>query len=149
MHRTFKIALFWLLIFALPLQGFAASGMLACGEAHHHVMSTVLQHDGQDSDVAQDHADQTRQFSSSSFQPDTAGKSQSSSDRSGDGSHHHAAAKCSACTSCCLSTAISFPAGLDPIAPLQTGLEFNGQSESRFTAHVPEGLERPPHSLDS
>ena len=149
MSRTLKIVIFWLLVFALPLQGFASSGMLACGGAHHHVMSTVLQHDGQDSDVARDHADHNGQFSFSSFHQDTAGEAHISSDQSGDGSHHHGTAKCNACSSCCLTTAISFPVWLDPIAPLQTGLEFNGQSEARFTVYFPEGLERPPHSLDS
>ncbi|MGS0742385.1 hypothetical protein ACVBEF_11195 [Glaciimonas sp. GG7] len=142
MSRLLKIALLWLLVFALPIQGFASAGMLACVGAHQHRMPGISQHDGDSADVEQDAAHHG-QFSSSGFHQDAAGNTSS------DGNHHHAAAKCSACASCCLSTAISLPLTLDPIAPFQTDLAFRSHSDARFTAHFPEGLERPPHSLAS
>lgn len=147
MCRSFKIAILWLLVFALPLQGFASSGMLGCAGAHHGMMPGVLQQVGYPPGTEQDHIGQS---SSRGFHLDTEKNAHTVAGKAPiENNHHHGSAKCSACTSCCLGTAISLPAGLDPIAPLQVGLELNGQPDGRFTAYFPEGLERPPHTLDS
>lgn len=37
MHRWFRIALTWLLVMALPVQGWAAVTMAACGPSHHRM----------------------------------------------------------------------------------------------------------------
>ncbi|WP_304361857.1 hypothetical protein [Collimonas fungivorans] len=127
------------------MQGFASSAMLDCGAAHQHLMSASSgQHNTHLAQGQQIHHHE--QVSASQHHVADASHA-TSGDSSTDDSHHHGADKCSACASCCLSTAISAPAALDPVAPLPAGLETGLQADQQFTAHFPEGLERPPHSL--
>jgi hypothetical protein len=146
MSRFLKIAILWLLAFALPMQGFASSAMPDCGAAHqpasqhgmHRAQGQQAHHHEQLS-ASQHHVADASQVSSNDS---------SSNDSSSNDSHHHnGAGKCSACASCCLSSAISAPPTLDPVAPLPAGLETGVQPDQQFTAYFPEGLERPPHSL--
>ena len=146
MSRTLKIAILWFLVFALPIQGLASAGMLACVGAHHHLIPGTSHHD-REAEQEDAHPDA---FSSGDFHQGVAADNHSAAENtSSEGSQHHGTAKCNACSSCCLTTAISFPVWLEPIAPIQTGLESNVHSDGRFAAHFPEGLERPPQSLDS
>jgi len=145
MSRLLKIVIIWLLVFALPMQGFASSAMLDCGAAHQHLMPGSSSHaeDGASLDQQQ----QMHHHEQASSTEDHAASHASSGDASTDDSHHHGATKCSACTSCCLSSAISAPVMPDPVTPLPGGLETSFQPDQQFTAYFPEGLERPPHSL--
>ncbi|WP_211466727.1 hypothetical protein [Collimonas silvisoli] len=131
------------------MQGFASSAMLDCGTAHQLPMSSASMHEEDSMNFAQEQQmHQHAQLSSKQDHQHAADAAHASSgDSSSDDAHHHGATKCSACASCCLSSAISAPATLDPIAPLPTGLETSFQPDQQFTAHFPEGLERPPHSL--
>ena len=45
MVRFLRIALTCLLALALPVQGYAASTMLSCGQAHHHAVLAAPVHD--------------------------------------------------------------------------------------------------------
>jgi len=144
MSRFLKIAILWLLAFALPMQGFASSAMLDCGVAQQASRSASQRHMHQAQGQQAHHHEQL-----AANQHHAADASQASSNDSpaNDSHHHNGAGKCSACASCCLSSAISAPSALDLVAPLPAGLETGAQPDQQFTAYFPEGLERPPHSL--
>jgi hypothetical protein len=149
MSRILKIVIIWLLAFALPMQGFASSAMLDCGAAHQHLMPGSTSHaEGSASLNQQQQIHHHEQVSSnqdhaaSHASADTASGTSSTDD-----AHHHGATKCSACTSCCLSSAISAPVMPEPATPLPSGLETSFQPDQQFAAYFPEGLERPPHSF--
>jgi len=141
MSRFLKIAILWLLAFALPMQGFASSAMLDCGTGH----QPASRHDMHQAQGQQPHHHD--QLAASQHHAADASQASSSDSPAGDSHHHDGAGKCSACASCCLGSAISALPALDPVAPLPAGLETGAQPDQQFTAYFPEGLERPPHSL--
>jgi hypothetical protein len=139
MSRFFKTFLLWLLMAALPLQGFAAGIGTSCGQIAHHGPSESAapapphHHDGDAANVH--HHDAAH--GASMHHPMSADKSPAT--RHG----HHS---CSACMACChgvvapASTlfltpwhSASLPAVTAP-APLLTGV-------------IPAGLERPPKRI--
>ena len=133
MTRVWRIVLTCLLGIALPVQGFAAYSMAACGPAHHGAALSQVQE-------AHHHG-----ASASGHESDHAQGGGSSADPSQHKHSHEGKAKtdkCSACASCCSATALpSFPVVLtspvlkDRFAPLAPG---------SVAAFLSEGLERPP-----
>lgn len=133
MNKKFKTALLWLLLFALPLQGFAASAMLFCKTSHHH--ETMMQVSSQgDHDHA---AHQHDQHGLSTTAADTSSQS---------GGLQHDMTKCSACAACCVGAAIvsSLGNGFSSAPPDSHSIPF---SAVRFAGHIPAGLERPPRAI--
>ena len=132
MTRIWRFVLMCLLSVALPIQGFAAYSMAACGPGEHRALLSQAEqgrrHDAAASGQGHEHAQGL-------FLADS-------------GLHHHSHGnpskpdKCSACASCCSAFALaSIPVVLqslaltDHFAPLET---------SGVAAFVSEGLERPP-----
>lgn len=130
--------LLWLVMIALPTQGFASALMIDCGESHHHeVSSNVPMHDNaahRHTDLVSSHGDVGDQ---SAFANKGGANSLSKLDLQG---------KCSACASCCLST-IAFTSINLLSTPAAAGLTTTLAPEKRFTVNFPDGLERPPHTL--
>ena len=95
-----RFALMWLLLLALPLQGFAAATMLHCGPGHHGMAAGAA--------VAHQSADD------SDHHHGEAGHVHAATHASGSDDHAPTAAdisklskfKCSACASCCLGLAL-------------------------------------------
>ena len=144
MKRFVRCFVMWLLVLALPVQGFAASTMLLCGAGHHGtVQATEGGHDhashmhmgAQDvsavsESAAHDHAaDTPLSHEDSAFSPLTA-------------KHANVMGKCSACAACCTvaflpTNVIAFtapaPSRVLPVVELTTHAGF-----------IADGLERPP-----
>ena len=145
MKRFVRCFVMWLLVLALPAQGFAASTMLLCGAGHHgasqaddggHDHASHMHMGGQDAPVVSaphadhDHAAQvTPADEGSSFHPLAA-------------KHAKVVGKCSACAACCSvaflpTNVIAFtapaPSRVLPVVELTTHVGF-------FT----DGPERPP-----
>lgn len=78
-----RTALMWVLLFALPFQGYAAATMLNCGPNHHRVSATA------DSDATPSAAVEAHSHAASA-------------------DHHHTdkASKCSACAACCVGATL-------------------------------------------
>lgn len=140
MRSRFRIALMWLLLLALPLQGFAAATMINCGPNHHRMASAVM-----------------------AATPDThehasGGQHQHSMEVAGD--HHDDAVsngsdvptvhhldklmkfKCSACAACCMgaampTAAVTFKAFPPAIAP-------DSIVPTTHVGFVTDGPDRPP-----
>ena len=143
MLRSLKFLLIWLLALALPLQGWAAAGMIDCGTDHHQMTSAMMQpvnnamsmqHMQSAPDAHQTVTDAT--LTSSNKQPEKPG-------------NKHSNAKCSICTAFCLSAAITPPAVPEIVFPLLLALTLSSTLDVHFTAHFPDGLERPPHAFFS
>ncbi|MDY7573249.1 hypothetical protein [Actimicrobium sp. CCI2.3] len=122
MRAIFHTVLIWLMLLAIPVQGFAAATMLSCAPLANSV-----------STGPHDHA--AMLAAQSDAQPDQPDQPV----RSG----HHSAAKCSACAAFCLGIAMmtSTPTAL----PL---LDFPSSHTAASTPHlasvIPAHPERPP-----
>lgn len=131
MTRTLRTVLTWLLLVALPLQGYAAAGMLFCGGSGERapVAAGVEHHH----DRASSPLDGTHQHES------TAG---ASDDGAALDLHDVMHGKCSACSSCCSVAALpSAPMGSAVFEPRATPfIEY----ERADTGHGSARLERPP-----
>ena len=131
----------WLLLLALPLQGYAASTMLNCGPNHHRMRDASV---GSQADSS-DHAAHGRyQHPTDAANPDEMA---ASGDHTDDGnSLHHLSKlskfKCSACAACCMGVALPPP----PLA----FLSFPPASAPTPNVSAPHvdfvssGLDRPP-----
>lgn len=131
----------WLLLFALPLQGFAAATMLNCGPNHHRMWeaSIGIQVDSSDH-AALGHHPHPKDVAD----PDEMVASGDHAD--GGSSLHHMSKlskfKCSACAACCMGVAM-------PSSPLAF-LSFPPASAPTPNISAPHvdfvsnGLDRPP-----
>jgi len=125
MHRFLKTFLFWLLLAALPLQGFAAAMQLSCGPANHPVSAPAAatthehHHDaGADPTAHADHPAMSK----------------------------HAGSSCSACLACCIA-AMAIPSrGVIPPA-CSASAPAAAASHPLRADFIPGGLERPPKRI--
>ena len=131
----------WLLLLALPLQGFAAATMLNCGPNHHRLWeaSAVTQVDSSDP-AAHGHHHHSTDVA------DTGGLGAADDQADGNSSQHDLSKlskfKCSACAACCMGIAL-------PASPLAF-LSFPPASAPTPNVSAPQfdfvsnGLDRPP-----
>jgi hypothetical protein len=131
----------WLLLFALPLQGFAAATMLNCGPNHHRMWEASI---GTQVDSSDHAALGHHQHPKDVADPD---EMVASGDHAGGGSSlHHMSQlskfKCTACAACCMGVAM-------PPSPLAF-LSFPPASAPTPNVSAPHvdfvsnGLDRPP-----
>ncbi|MDL2336792.1 MAG: hypothetical protein QFE16_03030 [Pseudomonadota bacterium] len=99
----------WLLLFALPMQGYAAVTMLGCGPNHHRMsVEVVAEHRGQHehSPAAGHHHPHEHQTAAA----DAVADASSGDAADGTSSVHHldkvSKFKCSACAACCVGAAL-------------------------------------------
>ena len=147
MVDRFRKALMWLLLLALPLQGYAAATMLNCGPNHHSMMvgsatASGAVHDP--SSVGHHHGD----AGAASVAGDH--HSTAANDSGDDASAAHdlnqlAKSKCSACAACCMGVALP-PAALAVASfpPAMTPAVFVSAPHDDFLS---DGLDRPPRLL--
>nr|WP_314624982.1 hypothetical protein [uncultured Noviherbaspirillum sp.] len=123
MHRFVNTFLLWLLLAALPLQGFAAAMQLSCGTTKQHAALSHDQHDH--------HQDAGALVATQETGTDHASMS------------GHATSSCSACSACCVG-AIALPASA-AIAPVYSASVPAFPLAPALPADfIPGGLERPP-----
>ena len=150
MSSFYRAALVWLLLFSLPLQGYAAATMLSCGPNHHQMwaaaaMTTATTTSHHDSGEAQ-HEHHHAQTVADDPAPDaTANVDVAGDDASVDRLNKLSKFKCSACAACCVGAAL-------PTSPLEF-LSFPpavAKDCSVPAAHVgffTDGPDRPPRLL--
>lgn len=135
-----KTLLLWLLLAALPLQGYAAVSMFMC-HAGPTMPATITAAPHQHAAGKAHH----RAATAAQKSPDGrcamhAGSGQSPCKTDAGNT------KCSSCAACCVGLAITVPvSALASVRPL--GSEAIPYRVMHVTAHVPGGLERPPHPL--
>lgn len=131
MRSVFHTLLIWLMLLAVPVQGFAAASMLSCepiivsnavpadnysdGHAHHH--------DHAQMSAGVDHTHHHQQNSS----------------------NHHAAGKCGACAACCIGASMTAPVAL--ILPdMHVDSERITALDAFPSSIVPDYPDRPPQA---
>jgi hypothetical protein len=134
----FRFLLLGLMMLALPMQGFAAAGMLFCGPGHHDASSQAVpamahSHEDGAKAISDGHPAHAHPASTEKPQP---GKL--SIDKVG-------ADTCSVCSACCNAVALPVAAA---IAPAITPHAGPAQAVSAFfTGFIAASLERPPRLL--
>lgn len=131
MTRVWRLILICLLGIALPVQGFAAYSMVACGPAHHSAALAQAQEAHHHGAVVSGHDSEHAKVMS------TADPSQESSHAS-----PAKANKCSVCASCCSATAL--PSLSVMLTSLVVMEEFATLEPGSVAVCSGEGLERPP-----
>ena len=137
----FRSAMMWLLLFALPLQGYATLTMLNCGPNHHRMMAAAIAE-----------PDEAHQHASAEHHHDDMGMAYghhevaSVDGRSDAPPLHHlnklVKFKCNACVVCC--TGAAMPTAIftfEPLPPAMTPESFALISRVGF---VTDGPDRPP-----
>ena len=148
MRKLLKPFVLWLLLIAVPFQGYAAATMMCCGSAHakgaaHLALVPAMQGSmhAHFSGMDHDHEEGAAAVGAASAVEHDAD------------AHHHAGAsskrvafKCCACASCCVSVAIvqTVDASLSVAPSNSVRISFLSRFFYRF---VPETLERPPYRL--
>jgi len=146
MNRIFKTWMLWLLVLALPAQGYAAVSQLSCGPLMHQTVvevnhDTPMQHAG-----AHEHHMQNLPADM-----DMTAAQDAHTDAVPEQMHEYAHEQqtnstCSACAACCLSIAMLpalpdwsvIPIGATPVVSSPASL---------FLGHIADGIKRPPKSL--
>lgn len=139
MRSRFRTALMWLLLLALPLQGFAAATMINCGPNHHRMASAAMAA----TPDAHEHAASGQHHHPMDAASDHHDAASNDSDAP---SVHHLDKlmkfKCSACAACCMGAAMptadvafkAFPPAMTPDSLVLTS----------HVGFVTDGPDRPP-----
>lgn len=108
MHRVLRAVLTCLLLIAVPLQGYAATGMLFCGTSNAGAAATARHYgaDGPATDPAQGDARASHEHGRHHADGGGHGTTASVDDLDGLDLHQVAHGKCSACGSCCSAAAL-------------------------------------------
>jgi len=132
MNRAFKTFMLWLLLAALPLQGFAAAVQMSCGPMAHHGSSEMVIH-----------AESHRHEGDSAASPSTEAAAKSSGS-SADAKHK--SSFCSACATCCVGAAA--PPSISVLTPVySSSLPVISSPAPLLAGFIPAGLERPPKRI--
>jgi hypothetical protein len=154
MNRVVRAFLVWVMVFAMPVQGMAASAMLFCGPSHERMMQGLVldaaasaqDHSGDAAHemAAMDHSDHHEHAGSGA---PVASEPTVSADGDGMGGlfPHHGKFSCSACAACC--TALALPASFELPQAVRTAHALRSSLVAPVASHQPDGLDRPPRAV--
>jgi hypothetical protein len=137
MNRLFRHLLAWLLLVAVPLQGYAAGAMVFCGAAHGRAESTVVDHAAH-GHAGHAHGDAGHQAGLHHVTPAHGDEVPSSGIDHADFAH----GACSVCAACCSGAALPAATLVAPFA--MAGVDPALPSEQPAPERAPTALERPP-----
>jgi hypothetical protein len=138
-----------LLLVALPIKGFAATSMLACGPNHHQMVGAVVQDDEPAGSAWHDHGDGVSHLHPG-MQPLISDPEQSilSSDDAASATefpHFSAKLECGTCAPCCASAVLTGDVSI-PIAAPANSADFPNLATALRSAPVGR-LDRPPRLI--
>lgn len=158
MRRLLRTVLTWLLVLALPAQGYAAQAMLFCGPAHHGTVVSVAVDDpaahGHVEHRGRGHADADHHHPDGAVhepaEADAADADAGPHDLGASGDNaakaeSSSAGTCSACAACCNAAAITNPS--QAFAPVRLTSDYGIAAIERHDSRADGGLERPPRTL--
>jgi hypothetical protein len=152
MKTLARIVLAWLVVVALPVQGYAAAAMLSCGPGHGRMAGAVeagpahAWHGahGTAAPEATGHAAAHGATASGATAPEASNPDASARDASA-ALAAAGAFKCSACAACCVATAL--PASPVVVAALRPAAEAIPERLQPSGDFVVERLEHPPRGV--
>ncbi len=140
------MCLVWLLLIALPLQGFASATMFSCGtDSTHHAPETVAAAHAaaaapEAAPKGAGHCDPSQHG-----QPPSAAPADGAAEANAEPAPHDCKSSCNACQACCVGAALV--TGFSVWKPAATATELPSASPQVFASgHIPGGLERPPRA---
>jgi len=138
-NKLIKILSIWLLVFAIPLQGYAAATMINCVESkdHQHQEQSNTQH----TVISSEHNHANHQHEVTKQKSDIT---KLANDKSP--SAKHACSHCVKCTTCCSGSTI-FASSLNLFFDLEAESLTLSIASSHFASFIPAGLERPPRNF--
>ena len=154
MHLLTRTVLAWLLMLAIPMQGFAATAMLFCAPSHHSVVSTssASQVAAPTLQASAHHDAGMQQSAHHEYESDVSSSSTSAASDSLDLTKTAplkigklADGKCSACATCCTGSALVGTVLMNSVA--MTGSDSIPFALESFVSYVPEGSDPPPRSI--
>lgn len=129
----FRRLLIWIMLIALPLQSYAAAGMIYCAPTHHAV--------GAVADSAHVHAEPDAH----AHHHDDMAMADEHSDHDHSAPYKNGASKCSACSACCLGIAVI--GTLDSRIHLPAGSPIMvARATHAHTSAILDGPQRPPRT---
>lgn len=149
-----RTVLAWLLMLAIPMQGFAATAMLFCAPSHHSVVSTITasQVAAPALQASEHHHADMQQSAHHEYASDVSSSTTSAAPDSLDLTKTTplkigklADGKCSACATCCTGSALVGTVLMNSVA--MTGSDSIPFALESFVSYVPEGFDPPPRSI--
>lgn len=140
MFRVVRAFFVWALVVALPLQGLAASAMIACGASHERMMAGLLPDASAPDAEPMHHAAHAGADSA----PPCAGAGADADNDAGPLFHHQGAFSCSACAACCAMAAL--PAGFAVPPVVAAAQRVQGAPAALRASPLPDALDRPPRT---
>lgn len=152
-----RTVLAWLLMLAIPMQGFAATAMLFCAPSHHGVVSTITasqvavpalkasEHSAHHHSGMQQSAHHESESDVSSTATSDAADSLDLTKTAPLKIEKLADGKCSACATCCTGSALVGTPVMNSVA--MTGSDSIPFTLESFVSYVPEGSDPPPRSI--
>ncbi len=141
MWQRLRSALFWLLILAIPAQGYAASTMLFCGLGQPQTAATAHDHGSMH---GHDHAAATQAHDEAAFSIDQTSASADAT-QADQAPSHFAGGKCSVCASCSHGVAMTASSRAVDLEPAPEGIVASDFTQ--VFAFLTDGPERPPRSI--
>ncbi|MCW5664090.1 MAG: hypothetical protein KIT35_09665 [Piscinibacter sp.] len=153
MSRVVRAFLVWVMVFAMPVQGMAASMMRFCGPGHVHMGQ------GAELDAAappawvgepgHEHAAAGHAMHAHTAAHDDDEASRPSAEAGMDGAEGllapHGKFSCSACAACC--TALALPASFSLPEAAGPALPRQAAASAPVVSHHPDGPDRPPRAV--
>lgn len=133
MKKLNHYLLLWILIMAIPLQGFAAASIMLCAAEHHQVSVTQTLHVVEHNVKNVDHEHHAQSHEADGQSSDTATAQQ-----------HTSKDKCSACAACCVGAAM-----LTSYLASHISRPTSEKIDMTFSSHlgyISDSLERPPRA---
>lgn len=134
----------WLLLIALPLQGFAAATMINCGPNHHRMLAALAGTSPESHHHAMTGDHQHEASAAGAVHADSAEDGEH-----GASSGHHldklTKFKCSACAACCMGAAM--PTAALVIATLSPAVMTATSVSAPHVDFLSDGVDRPPRLL--
>lgn len=130
MNILVKSLIVWLMLVAIPFQGFASASMLLCAPMQAPAMEMA---------ASTDH-DHHAMLMAQAMEPDSAAPADGH-----DAANHHDGGKCNTCASCCFGAAMA-PAGIARLpaeSPQLAAFHFEAGHVARVDLALPE---RPPQT---
>lgn len=133
-----KSLIVWLMLLAIPFQGFASATMLVCApmdsapQLAAMVNAPVVHHRGDDAGMVSQHHDHASHAVHSTAADDAA-------------AHHHAGGKCNSCATCCFG-AIMAPSSASRVAAEEPQFSFLSFEVDRIASVDLAHPERPPQA---
>lgn len=143
MKTIARTALLWVMVFAMPAQGIAATLMMFCGPSHERMMSgTGHGHHAQAHGGGQDHAAVSHDSAHHAPAGEAHGATPADDGRS---LADLAMFSCSACAACC--SVMGMPANLSLPRQAESKHVVSDPLSVGARSHLPDGPDRPPRAI--